>query len=209
MPDAATADDDDLVGVGADLEPATVLHAYRNGLFPMPLGPDGPIGWWSPDPRGVLELEDLHVSRSLRRTSARFEIRVDSAFDEVIDGCADPKRPHGWIDSRIRSAYRTLFDLGWAHSIEVFDSDGLAGGLYGLAIGGLFAGESMFHHRTDASKTAVMALVELLGDGLDRLIDVQWPTPHLETLGVTAMPRTVYLERLGELLHTPEPTLRP
>ncbi len=204
LPDPRVADDD-LVAVGADLEPGTVLAAYRCGLFPMPLARHGPVGWWSPDPRGVLELDDLRVSRSLRRSVRRFEIRIDTAVAEVIDACADPARPHGWIDDRIRDAYVRLAELGWVHSVETWSDGELVGGLYGVSLGGLFAGESMFHRRRDASKVALVALVELLCDGHPRLVDVQWLTPHLASLGATAIPRGDYLDRLASLIGVPHP----
>lgn len=202
--------DDDLVGLGADLEPGTVLAAYRHGLFPMPVEPGRrrqPMGWWSPVERGVLPLDGLVVSRSLRRACRDFEIRVDTAFTDVIAACGDPRRPHGWIDASIREAYCRLHDLGWAHSIEAWRDGRLAGGLYGLAIGGLFAGESMFHRERDASKVALVGLVDLLRDehAADRLVDVQWVTPHLATLGVHELDRDDYLDRLPALLDVPLP----
>ncbi len=201
------ADEHGLVGIGADAEPGTILSAYRSGVFPMPVEAGGEFAWWSPDPRGVLELDDLHVSRSLQRSIRRFEFRVDTAFDEVVAGCADPSRPHGWIDDRIRVAYRRLHDLGWAHSIETWLDGQLVGGLYGLGIGGLFAAESKFHRVTDASKAAVVALVHGLDDGRPRLIDVQWRTDHLATLGVTAIESTTYRRRLPTILETPDAPL--
>jgi leucyl/phenylalanyl-tRNA---protein transferase len=200
LPPAEVADQDGLVGVGADLEPGTVLAAYRSGLFPMPIGRAGPIGWWSPDPRGVLPLDTLVVSRSLRQSCRRFEVRIDTAFAEVVAACAVPNRPHGWITPDVELAYQELHDLGWAHSIETWSPDGeLVGGLYGVAIGGLFAGESMFHRARDASKVALVHLVELLrsAGGADRLLDVQWRTPHLGRLGVVEIPRPEYLRRLA------------
>ena len=207
MPDPRRADDDGLVAVGADLEPGTILHAYRSGLFPMPVR-RRTVGWWSPDPRGVLPLDGLRVSRSLRKSCARYEVRIDTAFDEVIDACADPRRPHGWIDDRITTAYRALHGLGWVHSVEAWTPDGeLAGGLYGVAIGGLFAGESMFHHRTDASKVALVHLVDVLRSGGATLLDVQWRTDHLASLGVVAIPREEYLDRLAGALATPLPPI--
>lgn len=197
LPDASTADEHGIVGLGADLAPGTLLHAYRHGLFPMPLRARGPTAWWSPDPRGVLPIEGLVVSRSLRRSCRRYEIRADTAFEEVVAACADPRRPGGWISPEIRAAYVELHRLGWAHSVEAWDHAGLAGGLYGLAIGGLFAGESMFHRRTDASKAALVGLVERLDDGVDgRLLDVQWCTDHLASLGAIEIPRAEYLDRL-------------
>jgi leucyl/phenylalanyl-tRNA--protein transferase len=190
--------DGDVVAVGADLQPGTILAAYRAGLFPMPV--DGrTTGWWSPDPRGVLPIEGLRVSRSLRKACRRYEIRVDTAFEAVIDACADPDRDGRWITPEIRAAYVGLHRLGWAHSVEAWWEGELAGGLYGLAIGGLFAGESMFHRRTDASKAALVGLVERLREGDDgrhRLLDVQWRTEHLASLGAVEVDRSEYLGRL-------------
>lgn len=201
---------EDLVGVGADLAPGTVLAAYRSGLFPMGIGRHGrrPMGWWSPDPRGVLLLPDLLVSRSLRRSIRRYEVRVDTAFAQVVVGCADPRRPGRWITAEIEQAYGDLHRLGWAHSVEVYGADGaLVGGLYGIAVGGLFAGESMFHAATDASKVALAALVALLREDGDprRLVDVQWRTPHLASLGVSEVSRGRYLALLDQALQAPLP----
>lgn len=199
--------DDDLVAIGADLEPGTLLAAYRRGLFPMPGRPGDPPYWFSPVQRGVLPLDGLHVSRSLRRVLGRFEIRVDTAFAEVLDGCADPARPSGWIDRDIRAAYLRLHHLGWAHSVEAWREGRLVGGVYGVAIGGLFAGESMFHHERDASKVALVGLVELLraAGGPGRLVDVQWATPHLRSLGVVELDRAAYLGSLEAALALPLP----
>jgi leucyl/phenylalanyl-tRNA--protein transferase len=202
---------EDLVGVGADLEPGTVLAAYRCGLFPMGLGQHGrgPIGWWSPDPRGVLPLDGLRVSRSLRRSRSRYEVRVDTAFHQVVTACADPVRSGRWITDAIVRAYLRLHTMGWAHSVECWADGRLAGGLYGVAVGGLFAGESMFHRRTDASKVALAALVELMAADGDRrrLLDVQWRTDHLATLGVVEVPRAEYLKRLATALECDPPVL--
>ena len=205
FPPVESAEPSGLVGVGADLEPETILAGYGSGIFPMPIKADGLIGWWSPDPRGVLELDSLHVSRSLRRSARRFEIRINSSLPAVIDACANSGRPHDWIDAQIRDAYVRLGSLGWVHSVETWLNGELVGGLYGVAVGGLFAGESMFHRVTDASKVALVALVDLLGDGHRRLIDVQWETPHLATLGVVEWPRAHYLDVLAELLASPLP----
>jgi leucyl/phenylalanyl-tRNA---protein transferase len=200
-------EDDDLVGIGADLEPGTLLAAYRRGLFPMP---DGgvrpPMCWFCPVDRGVIPLDGLLVSRSLRRAVRSFEIRVDTAFEEVVAACADPRRPQGWITTGIVEAYVELHRLGWAHSVEAWRDGRLAGGLYGVGIGGLFAGESMFHRERDASKVALVGLVDLLYDehAEDRLLDIQWVTPHLETLGAVEIPREEYLDRLGVALEVPE-----
>ena len=208
FPDPATAEGSDVVAVGGDLEPGTILHAYRSGLFPMHVDRGRTLAWWSPDPRGVLPLDRLRVTRSLRASCRRFEIRVDSAFDEVVAGCADPKRPHGWITDDIRAAYRRLHQLGWAHSVEAWSLDDgtLAGGLYGICVGGLFAGESMFHRRRDASKVALVGLAGLLTeDGVERLLDVQWTTEHLVSLGAVDIPRAEYLRRLRSVLDRPQP----
>jgi leucyl/phenylalanyl-tRNA--protein transferase len=199
FPDPAASNPDDpggdVIAVGADLEPGTLLAAYRRGLFPMRA--DGMLAWWSPDPRGVIPLDGFHVSRSLRRALGRFEIRVDTSFEAVMRACADPRRPHGWIDETFVHAYTRLHELGWAHSVEAWNAGELAGGLYGLRIGGLFAGESMFHHVTDASKIACWATVELLRIDGAVLFDVQWATPHLRTLGAIDLPRGEYLRRLA------------
>jgi leucyl/phenylalanyl-tRNA--protein transferase len=194
----------DLIAVGADLEPGTILAAYRHGLFPMPVDKRN-LGWWSPSPRAILPLPGgLVVSRSLRKSCRRFEIRVDTAFEEVIDGCGHPSRQGRWITPAIRAAYVELHRLGWVHSVEAWSlEDGtLAGGLYGVAIGGLFAGESMFHRRTDASKVALVGLVSLL-DPASALLDVQWRTDHLATLGVVDIPRSDYLRRVAEAIERP------
>jgi len=204
------APDEDLVGVGADLEPGTLLKAYRAGLFPMGLGHHGrgPIGWWSPDPRGVLLPGGIKVSKSLRRSHRRFEVRVNTAFEEVLNACADPRREGRWITPAVARAYTRMHRLGWAHSVEVWLDGELAGGLYGLAIGGLFAGESMFHRVTDASKVALVALAErVYADGNPRrLIDVQWATPHLCSLGITEVSREDYVARLEGALELALPS---
>ncbi|WP_256841880.1 leucyl/phenylalanyl-tRNA--protein transferase [Ornithinimicrobium cryptoxanthini] len=197
---------EDLIGVGADLEPGTLLTAYRSGIFPMGLGVKGrgTLGWWSPDPRGVLLPGDLRVSRSLRRSCARFEFRVDTAFAQVVAQCAAPGRKGRWITPPIEQAYAELHRLGWAHSVETWLGGELVGGLYGVAVGGLFAGESMFHRVTDASKAALVHLVSLVSP-TDALIDVQWSTDHLATLGVTEVSRTAYLGLLSDAVRRPLP----
>jgi leucyl/phenylalanyl-tRNA--protein transferase len=199
---AAVARGSEIAGVGADLQPGTVLAAYRAGLFPMPAR-RGVTAWWSPDPRGVLPLDGLRVSRSLRKSCARMEIRVDTAFDEVLEACADRRRPGAWIDRRIKVTYRELHRLGWVHSVEAWQDGQLAGGLYGVAIGGLFAGESMFHRVTDASKVALVGLVERLRAGGAELLDVQWATDHLASLGTVDVSRARYHELLADALAVP------
>jgi leucyl/phenylalanyl-tRNA--protein transferase len=209
----ADSGEGDLVAVGADLAPGTVLAAYRQGLFPMAVDLPGSarssadMAWWSPDPRGVLPLSGLRVTRSMRQSAQHFEVRVDTAFSEVVTGCADPRRQGAWIDDDILTAYTELHRLGWAHSVEAWSDGELAGGLYGLAIGGLFAGESMFTRVRDASKVALMGLVDLLTDEYaeQRLLDTQWQTPHLATLGVVEIARPAYLARLERALQLPLP----
>ena len=216
FPPPEVADPHGFVASGGDLAPETLITAYCSGLFPMPLGRRRRIGWWSPDPRGVLPLDNLRVSRSLRRSMRRFEVRFDTAFVEVMSHCADPRRPHGWITAEFIDAYERLHRLGVAHSVEVFDERGaLVGGLYGVSIGGLFAGESMFHRATDASKVALVALVEVLsGEMLSGsavsgepgiLLDVQWLTDHLASLGAIEVPRPEYLRRVSIALQHPTP----
>lgn len=204
FPPVGLADDGGLLAVGGDLSAGTVLEAYRSGIFPMPIGPDDDIGWWSPDPRAVIPLDGLTVSSSLAKSVRRYTVSFDQDFDLVVAACADPARPHGWINEDIHQAYRQLHDLGWAHSVEVRDrSATLVGGLYGVSIGGLFAGESMFHRSRDASKVAMVHLVERLReDGLE-LFDVQWQTPHLESMGAVEIAREEYLARLAAVVNRP------
>jgi leucyl/phenylalanyl-tRNA---protein transferase len=205
FPPAEAAGDQGLLALGADLEPGTLLAAYRRGIFPMPLTGVRELPWFSPDPRGIVPLGDFKPSRSLRRSARRFAVTADTAFAAVVAGCADPRRPGGWITPTVGAAYERLHALGWAHSLEVWDADGtLAGGLYGVEIGGLFAAESKFHVRTDASKVALAALVERLrAAGGDRLLDVQWTTPHLHALGARDIARAEYLRRLATALDAP------
>lgn len=189
-----------MIAVGGDLAPGTILQAYRKGLFPMNL-PDGHLGWWSPVERAILPLSGLMVSRSLRQSMRRFEVTLDQDFNGVISGCASPEREGGWITGEFIDAYTELHRLGWGHSVEVWDHEGdLVGGLYGVAIGGLFAGESMFHRVRDASKVAMVHLVVTLNEGGGRLLDVQWLTPHLESMGAVVIGRDEYLRRLPSAL---------
>ncbi len=199
MPTEAPVDDSDIVALGADLEPGTLLAAYRLGLFPMPFDRRR-IAWFSPDPRGIMPLDGLHVSRSLRRSVGRFSVRMDTDFTSVMRACGDPRRAGAWINRPFIEAYTRLHGLGWAHSIEIYapDSDTLVGGLYGVRIGRLFAGESMFHRTTDASKVALVHTVEWLRSTDATLFDVQWTTPHLASLGAVDITRAEYLERLAD-----------
>lgn len=192
----------DLVCLGGDLQPSTVVNAYRQGLFPMEVtGLPGVLGWWSPDPRSILPLDRLRVTGSMRQSARRYRIRVDTCFARVIRGCADPSRGDSWISEEVITAYTQLHELGWAHSVEVFDRDGqLAGGLYGVRVERLFSGESMFHLERDASKVALMALVDLMRTNGMSLLDVQWCTDHLASLGAVAIARQEYLARLADAL---------
>jgi leucyl/phenylalanyl-tRNA--protein transferase len=202
FPDPTTAPED-LVAVGADLRPGTVLAAYRSGLFPMQVS-RRELGWWSPDPRGVVPLDGVKVSRSLRKSCARFVLRTDTAFRSVMVACAEGRRDGNWITPAFVDAYTDLHERGWTHSVEAYTPEGhLVGGLYGVAIGGLFAGESMFHRATDASKVALVGLVAHLRRGGFTLLDVQWVTPHLATLGAVPMARPDYLRNLAEALARP------
>jgi leucyl/phenylalanyl-tRNA--protein transferase len=201
FPDPAAADAEGLIAQGGDLEPSTIIAAYRQGIFPWPYD-EHALLWWSPDPRAIVPLDGLHVSRRLARTlrSGRYRATINADFAEVIAGCAD--RDETWITPAMRQAYARLHTLGWAHSVEVWAPDGaLAGGLYGVAIGGLFAAESMFHRRRDASKVALVALAEHARRVGVVLLDVQMPTPHLTSLGARTIPRAEYLAMLAAALH--------
>jgi leucyl/phenylalanyl-tRNA---protein transferase len=199
-PPAAWADED-LIAVGGDLSTETLVGAYRRGIFPMEVSGTGLLGWWSPDPRGILPLDHLRVTRSMRQSAKHYEIRVDTCFVDVMRGCADPSREDGWITQEFIDAYSRLHHLGWAHSIEVFTREGqLAGGLYGVRINGLFAGESMFFTRRDASKVALMALVQLMRETGMTLLDVQWSTDHLASLGAVKVRREEYLALLKDAM---------
>jgi leucyl/phenylalanyl-tRNA--protein transferase len=209
------ADERGKVFVGGGLEAGTVLAAYRGGLFPMRQG-DGQLAWWSPTPRAIMTPARVHLSQSVRRARHHFTTTVDTAFKEVIEGCAErAEGEYHWITADIQSAFRHLHELGWAHSVETWTiateakPATLAGGLYGVAIGGLFSGESMFHRQPDASKVALAALMDILradgGDGEDRLIDVQWLTPHMASLGAHEVSREEYLARLERALALPLP----
>lgn len=198
LPDPSEADDDGVVGVGADLAPATLVDAYRRGIFPWP-HPGIPLPWFSPDPRGVLRPHQVHVSRSLRRTLRRsgWHTTVDRAFGAVVANCADRRDEGTWITPAMQRAYRRLHELGWAHSIEVWDDHALVGGLYGVQIGATFTGESMFHAEDDASKVALVDLADRFVEAGGRLVDVQLTTPHLRSMGAVDLPRDRFLRLLG------------
>jgi leucyl/phenylalanyl-tRNA--protein transferase len=180
-----------------------LLHAYRNGVFPMAMD-GGEIGWFSPDPRAVIPLDErFHVPHGLRRTLSKnlFEVRVDTAFHRVIEGCA--RRRETWINQDIRESYLNLHELGHAHSVEAWQEGELVGGLYGVSIGGAFFGESMYHRVTDASKVTLYALVERLRERGYTLLDTQWTTAHLRTFGTFEMARSEYLGHLRAAVDLP------
>ena len=187
----------------ARLSPELLVRAYCAGVFPMAQRRHGPIGWYAPDPRGIIPLDAFHVPRSLRQTVARgvFEVRVNDDFPAVIRACAE--RDETWISPEIERTYTDLHRLGIAHSVEAWQDGRLAGGLYGVALGGAFFGESMFSRITDASKVALVALVERLRERGFALLDVQWVTPHLARFGAIEIPRREYERQLAAALRLP------
>ena len=210
FPHASSADGDGFLAVGGDLSPGTLLLAYRNGIFPWTTHP---ITWWSPDPRAIIPLDGLHVSRSLARLVRKGDLTVtfDTAFRRVMEGCAAPRpgREETWISPQFITAYTGLHGLGHAHSVEVWRGSELAGGLYGVSIGGFFAGESMFSAERDASKVALVSMVEKLKEAGFVLFDVQLMTEHLRSMGAVEIPRKEYLRRLSEAVKLPvSPELR-
>jgi leucyl/phenylalanyl-tRNA--protein transferase len=197
FPDPRLADDDGLLAIGADLSPDTLLRAYASGVFPW-YGPELPPLWWSPNPRGILQADGLHISQSMRRVIRRggFELSWNRAFGQVMRSCADHRDTGTWILPAMEKAYGRLHVMGHAHSLEVWYAHQLAGGLYGVQHGALFSAESMFHRRTNASKLALIAAVQAaFGAGIE-LFDVQFLTPHLQTLGAVEISRDEYLARL-------------
>ena len=184
------------------IDPDLLLEGYRLGVFPMAMS-DNSIEWFSPDPRAILPLEDFHVPHALRRLVRRkpFQVTIDKAFSAVIQACAE--RKNTWINREIIESYTRLHELGHAHSIEAWKGNSLAGGLYGVAVGGAFFGESMFHRVTDASKVALVALVERLRKNKFALLDTQWTTPHLEQFGAIEIPRERYLKMLRRAVELP------
>ncbi len=200
--DVERADENGLVAIGGSLDPELVLVAYASGVFPW--SSDPVVSWWSPDPRAIFDLATYKPHRSTRQNARRggWRFSVDEAFERVMRECAAPApgRESTWISEDFVRTYRTLHARGHAHSIEVWEGDELVGGLYGVTLGGFFGGESMFNRRTDASKAAVMFLVERLRACGFVLCDAQVPTPHLHRLGAVDIPRTEYLERLKRAL---------
>lgn len=208
FPDPRLADPSGLLGVGGDLTPERLLEAYRTGIFPW-YSQGQPILWWSPDPRMVLFVDELKVGRSLRKRLRQrpFRLTMDTAFDDVVDACSSVPRPGQdgtWITPAIRDGYHALHELGHAHSVEAWDADDtLVGGLYGVAVGRTFAGESMFAAADDASKVAFVALVRQLKRWGTPLVDCQMHTPHLERFGAREIPRDDFLSRLETLTTAP------
>ena len=196
------ADEEGLVAIGGDLRPETLLRAYRNGIFPW-FNEGEPILWWSPDPRAIFELDQFYISRRLARTirSEKFRVTLDRAFHAVMLGCAE-RRPT-WITSDMIEAYTRLYELGHAHSVEAWEGEQLVGGVYGVGMGGFFAGESMFHRVTDASKVALAYLIEYLRIRGFKLFDTQVATEHTLSLGAIHVTRKEYLARLKTALDTP------
>ena len=192
----------DFIIPGADLEPDTLLYAYAHGLFPMHT--EGQLWWWSPVERGIIPLNNFHASHSLRKSAKRFTCTVNKDFAGVMALCAATHTEGEWINEEFIEAYTLLHRLGHAHSVEVWNADNeLVGGVYGVRINNFFAGESMFHTETDASKVALHHLVQLMIlDGME-LFDVQWLTDHLASLGGIAIPRREYLERLSHAVAEP------
>jgi leucyl/phenylalanyl-tRNA--protein transferase len=202
----ALRDPNGLLAAGGDLSTTRLLDAYRRGIFPW-FGEGDPLLWWSPDPRMVLHVDELHVSRSLRRTirSGRFRVTMDTAFHHVMGGCAEPRGDHAgtWITPEMMAAYGRLATLGYAHSIEAWEGDALAGGLYGVALGRMFFGESMFSRVSDASKVAFVHLVMQLRRWEMPLIDCQMSTAHLSSLGAREISRADFLRQVGQLVDRP------
>ena len=204
FPPASQADEDGIVGIGADLDAPTLVAAYRGGMFPWPHGwPSLP--WFSPDPRAVIRPETLHVSRSLQRTLRRsgWHTTCDLAFDAVVDGCASARNDGTWITPAMIDAYARLHDLGWAHSIEVWDDDSLVGGLYGVQVGAVFTGESMFSRVRDASKVAMCDVLDRFAEAGGQVLDAQLMTAHLASMGAIPVSRQRWLAELAELVDDP------
>ncbi|MBN2090540.1 leucyl/phenylalanyl-tRNA--protein transferase [candidate division KSB1 bacterium] len=207
FPPPDLADPDGLLAIGGDLCPKRLLMAYRMGIFPW-FSPGEPILWWSPDPRLVLEPTDIHISKSLQKLirQQKYEIRLDTAFPSVIEACANAPRKIGngtWITDEMQVAYIQLHELGFAHSVECWQEDNLVGGLYGVSIGRIFCGESMFSKLPNTSKITLVALANLLKLKAFHLIDCQLPTTHLISLGAFEMKRSEFLKRLEQAIQFP------
>lgn len=204
FPPAESAGREGLLGIGGQLDPDWLLDAYAYGIFPWPFS-DQTLAWWSPDPRAVIEFDELYVSQRLARTcrSGKFEVTCDQDFAGVVRGCAtaQDRHEHTWLNLDMQTAYAELHRLGAAHSVEVWRLGKLSGGVYGVSIGGLFAAESMFHYETDASKVALVSLVRHLKSRGYKLLDIQQLTPHTARLGASEISRSVYLRRLAAAIN--------
>ena len=198
--------EDDLVSIGADLKPATLINAYSNGYFPMEVDDENRhrvLAWFSPVNRGIIPLENLRVTKSMNKSAKKYTTSIDKCFEDVMRSCMNTKRKGGWITEDFIASYVQLYEMGFAHSVEVFEEGYLVGGLYGVAIGGFFAGESMFSAKRDASKVALMHLVDHMRSQNATLLDTQWLTDHLSTLGAIEIPRAEYIRRLSEAIVRP------
>jgi leucyl/phenylalanyl-tRNA---protein transferase len=206
----ALKDPNGLLAAGADLSPERLLDAYANGIFPW-FGDDDPVLWWSPDPRMVLFTPEVHISHSLRKTirSGRLQVTLDSCFAQVMKGCAEPRRGQDgtWITDEMTDAYERLFDIGYAHSVEAWSDGKLVGGLYGVSLGRMFFGESMFSRVSDASKVALVALAKQIERWGFTCVDCQMSTRHLSSLGAREVPRATFLRHVRSLVRqTPVPS---
>ncbi|MEX0936434.1 MAG: leucyl/phenylalanyl-tRNA--protein transferase [Pirellulales bacterium] len=208
FPPAELAAEEGLLSVGGELTPEWLLDAYAHGIFPWPLFEAGePMVWWSPDPRAIVQWESIHISRRLRRTcrAGAYRVTCNRAFESVIEGCAttDDRRGNTWLTRELMDAYIRLHQLGWAHSVEAWQDDELAGGVYGVALGGFFAAESKFHRRRDASKVALVQLMAHLKSRGYELLDIQQYTEHMASFGAIEIPRDAFLQRLAHALQLP------
>ncbi len=204
FPDPSTATKEGIVAYGGDLSPSRLMMAYRNGIFPW-FSEGDPILWWSPNPRFILELDEFKISKSLKKSIKKYEVRFNSAFDEVVKNCSTTPRANQrgtWITASMAEAYSELHSLGHAMSVESYFDGELVGGLYGVVVGQIFCGESMFSHRSDASKVALAKLVEYLKSRDFAFIDAQVYTPHLASLGAKEIDRNIFLERLKSSIYS-------
>ena len=193
----------DLISIGADLETSTLIKAYSSGYFPMEVSDENGnmiLGWFSPIKRGVLPLGNLRITKSMKKSYNRFTYKIDQKFEKVMRKCKELPRKGGWINDEFIYNYTKLHELGFAHSVEVYEDDELVGGLYGVSLGAFFAGESMFSTKSDASKVALIKLIEILKDQKALLLDTKWLTPHLASLGAIEISRNEYSIQLNEAL---------
>lgn len=212
FPDVSEIGDEpgDLITIGADLEPPTLVYAYSKALFPMYVNTEDkefleiPLGWFSPEKRGIFEIDKLKVSRSMKQSAKKYECKINHSFKEMMVMCQTVPRHGGWITDDFIEAYTKLHKLGFAHSVETYEDGELVGGLYGVGFGNFFAGESMVHTKRDASKVALLHLFQFIKsqirDSSQFLLDAQWLTPHLASLGAQEVPRSEYISRLNKTI---------